>query len=465
MKTIVPARKDAAKLLGRQRLKNTSYRLMKYTLQAKCEDGILLHNSITGQLILLNPQEAAALDDLPMIPSQSMISLIEDYFLVPIGYDEKATVDNLRLILKRLFTLKGVNGCTIMVTTNCNARCFYCYQADFPHINMSEETADRLVKYLIRHKGSDPLRIQWFGGEPLVGIARIDQISAELKRQGIEFTSSMISNGFLFTEAVIERAVRDWNLKNIQITLDGTEEIYNRTKAYVLAEESPYKRVLRNITLLLNHGVHVGVRLNLDQHNGDDLVKLIMELKRLIPYNNLFNAYAHVIYEDEGYAPIARDSKEREKLYSKQLQINRLIINEGLSKVQLSLPSIRYRSCMADNPRSMVVYPDGHLYKCEHTVKDDEFGHIDSFEKDTSKIEKYTVPSSLAMCKECPLYPSCYILEACDGLKERNSMICGFDVSQKVIGMGKRYREYLATNDLPDSERDQQENLNVSINC
>lgn len=463
MKTIVAARKDVAKLLGKQRLKNTSYRLMKFTLQAKCEDGLLLHNCITGQLILLTSQEASALDDLPTTPDQNIVSLIEDHFLVPIEYDEKATVDNLRLLMKKLFTPKGINGYTIMVTTNCNARCFYCYQANFPHINMTEETADRLVKYMIQHKGSDPLRIQWFGGEPLVGIARIDQISAALRKQGIEFTSSMISNGYLFTEAVIERAVRDWKLKNIQITLDGTEEIYNRTKAYRSAEKSPYKRVLRNIILLLNYGVYVGLRLNLDQHNEEDLVKLIAEVKRLIPNKEHLNVYAHVIYEDEGYAPIARSSDEREELYRKQLQINKLIIDEGLSRIHLSLPSIRYRSCMADNPRSMVVYPDGYLYKCEHTVKDDEFGHIDELKKDESKIIKYSVPSSLKICETCQLYPSCYILAECDGLKDRNITICGFDVTQKAAGLAQSYHKYQTKREMSKSKM--KEEPDVSINC
>ena len=463
MKTIVAARTDVTKLLGRQRLKNGPYRLMKFILQANCEDGLLLHNCITGQLILLTSQEASALNDLPTTPDQNMIALIEDHFLVPLDYDEKATVDNLRLLMKKLFTSNEINGYTIMVTTNCNARCFYCYQANFPHINMTEETADHLVKYMIQHKGSDPLRIQWFGGEPLVGIARIDQVSSALRKQGIEFTSSMISNGYLFTEAVIERAARDWKLKNIQITLDGTEEIYNRTKAYRSAEESPYKRVLQNITILLNYGVHVGLRLNLDQHNEEDLVKLISEIKRLIPNKEHLNVYAHVIYEDEGYAPIARGSSEREELYRKQLQINKLIIDEGLSKLHLSLPSIRYRSCMADNPQAMVVYPDGHLYKCEHTVKDDEFGHIDGLTKDESKIKKYAVPSSLKMCEKCQLYPSCYILKECDGLKERNNIICGFDVTQKVLGLVQYYRKYQTKNEIPNFEM--KEKPNIPINC
>lgn len=465
MKTIVAPKTDVAKLLGKQRLKDTAYRLMQFTLRARCEDGILLHNNITGHLILLDAQEAVAVDALPMKPTQALNSLIEDYFLVPVEYDEKAMVDNLRLLMKKIFTPKGINGYTIMTTTNCNARCFYCYQADFPHFNMTEETADHLLKYMVKHKGGDPLRIQWFGGEPLVGAARINQISDGLNKEGIEFSSSMISNGFLFTDALVKRAVRDWKLKNIQITLDGTEKVYNKTKAYVSVQSSPFKRVIQNIRLLLDHGVHVGLRLNLDQHNKDDLISLITEMTSLFPNRKCLNVYAHVIYEDEGYAPIERGLREREELYRKQAKINKMIIDAGLCKIRYSLPSLKHRSCMADNPCSMVVYPDGHLYKCEHTVKGDEIGHIDSLIYDESKILKYTVQSNLVICSECPLYPSCYILQECDGIKDRKKVICGFDVAQKTMGLVQQYHNYTEMIEPVDYNMMQKEQPSVPANC
>lgn len=435
MTTIVEGKAEVTKILGKQRLKDTTYRLMKYTLCTSCEDGILLHNAITGQMVLLNSEESSILNRLPVVYTESLASLIEDGFLVPVSYDEKFMVDNLRNLLKRLFTPEGINSYTILTTTNCNARCFYCYQANYPHINMTEEMAGNLLDFMISHKSNDLLHIQWFGGEPLVGIARIDQISKGLIERKIEFTSSMISNGYLFSKDIVERAIGIWKLKNIQITLDGTEEIYNKTKAYVGVAENPFKRVLKNINLLLDNNVRVGIRLNLDQHNFEDLLRLVTEISELIRRKELLNVYAHVVYENEGYAPIKRDRKESDELYSQQLQINKMIVESGLSRMHLVLPALRYRSCMADNPRSMVVYPDGRLFKCEHTIVGEEFGHIDSSEIDKLKIAKYSVPSDMKKCNSCPLYPSCYILKECDGLKDRKPSVCRFDVDMTSMAM------------------------------
>lgn len=52
----------------------------------------------------------------------------------------------------------------------------------------------------------------------------------------------------------------------IQVTLDGTEGVYNAVKRYVDAgEKSPYQVVLANIRGLLDAGVRVIVRLNVSR--------------------------------------------------------------------------------------------------------------------------------------------------------------------------------------------------------
>ena len=255
MNTIANGDSRVIKLLGKQRLKDATYRKMNYVLQVKCEDGILLHNSITGKLVLLNKDEASLVNELPTKYSDKLYDLVESFFLVPVNYDEKKTVETLRVLLKRLIVKKGIENYTILTTTNCNARCFYCYESNLPHINMEETTAKRLVEYMIENKESNTLRLHWFGGEPLVGISRIDQICEELTKSEIKFHSTMTSNGYLFTEPIVKRAVDSWKLDSVQITLDGTEEVYNSTKAYVCAGENPYKRVLNNIRLLLNNNI------------------------------------------------------------------------------------------------------------------------------------------------------------------------------------------------------------------
>ena len=367
MKTIVKGRENTIKLLGELQPEHTNYRLMNYTLCSECDDGTLLYNVITGQLVLLNDEESALIKRLPSALQDAMIELINHRFIVPVDYDEKNTVLKLRLLLQQLFPSKGINGYTILPTTNCNARCFYCYENNFSHINMSKEVANQLVEYMISHKGKGPLRLSWFGGEPLLGRDRIEQICRSLRNHGIEYVSSMVTNGYLFTKEIAEQAVRDWNVKTVQITIDGTEQVYNYTKSYVTAVDSPYQRVMRNIHMLLEMGFNVSIRLNLDKHNENDLINLMNELAdRFAGFENI-DVYVHTLFENEGYSPIPRDEESRKSLYKRQVEFNCYLEENGLKKRHLYLPSLRVTCCTADAQNTACVYPDGHLFKCEHT--------------------------------------------------------------------------------------------------
>lgn len=444
MNTIANGDSRVIKLLGKQRLKDATYRKMNYVLQVKCEDGILLHNSITGKLVLLNKDEASLVNELPTKYSDKLYDLVESFFLVPVNYDEKKTVETLRVLLKRLIVKKGIENYTILTTTNCNARCFYCYESNLPHINMEETTAKRLVEYMIENKESNTLRLHWFGGEPLVGISRIDQICEELTKSEIKFHSTMTSNGYLFTEPIVKRAVDSWKLDSVQITLDGTEEVYNSTKAYVCAGENPYKRVLNNIRLLLNNNIKVIIRLNLDKHNADDLSVLIKELKIVVNNHDMVEVYTHVLFEDAGYSPIERNDDSRKALYTRQIELNNELGKIGLYKDHRSLPFIKTHNCMADSENSIVVYPDGSLFKCEHVEIEDEIGTIFNGRSKNHGIEKFQITTEFSDCINCEIYPSCILLKNCAGIKDKNSYTCNYDIEQCKKNMLKYYRHKIS---------------------
>lgn len=440
MKTIVDGRSHIVKLLGTPGMKDMQYRLMKYVLQKKCEDGLLLHNSITGKLVLLNDTEAFILDNLPTKCTEAMKELIENHFLVPIDYDEKDTVQKVRMLIKRLDASTGIESYTILTTTNCNARCFYCYESDLPHLNMDEQTANKLVDYMIKHRGKSILKLHWFGGEPLVCMNRIDQICDALRDRNVKYVSSMTSNGYLFTEEVAEKAVDSWKLESIQITLDGTEDIYNKTKAYVGVQGSPYQRVLKNIQLLVNKGIRVIIRLNLDKHNAEDLRDLISELDKSIEKPGKIEVYTHVLFEDAGFEPIERDDESRTMLYNLQNELNLEIERLGLGRNHRSLPFLKNHHCMADTEAAAVVYPDGRLFKCEHVSIGDEYGSIENDIINRNGIEKYQSSIEKEMCSSCSLYPSCILLKNCQGVPDKNEYTCEYEVELTARSLLAHYK-------------------------
>lgn len=56
---------------------------------------------------------------------------------------------------------KKTKSYTILTTTDCNARCFYCYELGRSRIPMSEQTAHEIADYISAPK----VNIHWFGGE------------------------------------------------------------------------------------------------------------------------------------------------------------------------------------------------------------------------------------------------------------------------------------------------------------
>ena len=420
MKTIQEPRENVKKIWGTQKIQaGQTVRLMHYLLRVDVENGVLLHNVVTGHLIFLDADEATVLDRLPAPLSDEMTELAESHFLVPVDYDEHKAVCQLKTLIRLTENDKSIRGYTILPTTHCNARCFYCYEADIEHFHMTSETADKVVAFIGSHCGDDKkVSIGWFGGEPTLGWKRIDQICNGLQANGIEYSASMISNGYLFDEEMAKKARELWKLNMIQITLDGTEEVYNKVKNYVKTDGSAYQRVLRNIGLLLEQDIRVSVRMNLDRHNSDDLGLLVEELKDRFAGRDGFSAYVWPLFDDCGFAPVQHVEEDRRWLIERQIALNDQLRAAGLYRErEQSLPSIQAASCMADNSRSLIINANGDFGKCEHTFATDVVGNIDEGITDKERVAAWRETVEYPECAACALFPHCHVLKHCFSTK------------------------------------------------
>lgn len=418
MQIIKKASSRIAKAWGSQKIKDTQYRLLRYTLSEDYEEGLLLHNAMTGELLKLDEKEKAFLNSLPQTVPEEYNALIEKHFLVPVEYDEQKAVAQLRRILRVLNRSSSITSYTILPTTHCNARCFYCYECNYEHVHMTEERAHEVVQYILDHSDGKKLSIGWFGGEPLVGVRIISQISRELTEKGAEFTSHMISNGALFNEKMVKEAVDLWKLQNVQITIDGTEEIYNRVKDYISMKGSPYQTVLGNIRLLSETGIHVSIRINLGFHNEADTRTLIRELSERFADCENVTMYVHELFDGEGTDPHLYTEEEKEHLMNLVTEFNDYAAENGKYLKKRALPFLTIAHCMADNDRSVIIQPGGELAKCEHSAAVEKFGSIYSDEWDKENLQGWKQYATLEECENCPLYPSCIYPVKCPSTGE-----------------------------------------------
>ena len=393
---------------------NSVYRPSSYLLRLETDGHLLLHNTLTGELIALNNTERELFGRLPLFFCTELKELILHHFVVTDedASRESVTVEQLRALFLQSRESDGViDQYNILPTTACNARCFYCYQSDMPHISMDPETADQLADYIAVHSGGKKVVLAWFGGEPTLGRKRIDQICGRLKDAGIEYESSMVSNAYLFDEKLVKTAKEDWHLKTIQVTLDGTEQTYISAKQYVDIHDDPYERVLRNIGLFLSEGVKVAVRLNLDQHNEEDLKELIEELSERFGADELFYVYVWRLEGDTGYHPIHHTQMEWDKVQQQWIDMQNLLETKGWMQIRSDvLPSLKAYSCMADDPHIIQCAPDGTLGKCENNIFEHTVGSLKEGIVSEQEIMWWKEREVHEKCRTCPLLPSCDLL-------------------------------------------------------
>ena len=137
VQVIVNPGDKVTKLWGKPRSMTGTHRLIRYVLRETVPEGELLHHTLTGELVLLDAAETEALNALPGPVSEILTPLAEKHFIVPEGFDEHKAMNQLRAVLQAMDTAKAITGYTILPTTHCNARCFYCYESEYVHTHMT----------------------------------------------------------------------------------------------------------------------------------------------------------------------------------------------------------------------------------------------------------------------------------------------------------------------------------------
>jgi len=413
MQTIYQIIKPFDRLLGKQKAKkDKKYRLMNFVVKQPVEEGILLFNTMTKAMVLLSTEEKMLLESNP----RALPSLIEDWYLVPEDFDDRLLSRQMRRVGQMLAKpKKDITTYTIFTTTDCNARCFYCFQKGCAKLTMDSSMAQKTADYMIKHCGGKKVMIHWFGGEPLYNKPVITLINQHLKDAGIEYKSTILTNGFLIDDATIQEMKERWNLKNVQISLDGTEKVYNRIKAYIYKDVNAFQQVMVNIHRLLDAGIKVHIRLNVDMYNVDDLYQLVEYFHYEFERADHLVVYLHTLFGEVVKQVAIHDDEKRKVLYAKIAAINANLETYGfLSKPRLKR-KFDINHCMADDDESITILPDGHIGKCDNFADREFVGHIDQEEFSVEGVNSFkeVINDAYDACSICALYPICFRPRKC----------------------------------------------------
>ena len=309
----------------------------------------------------------------------------------------------------------------LIPTEKCNLRCSYCYE-DFKLGQMPESIVQGIEKLILQKSPElETLRIQWFGGEPLLSMDIIRRVSraalASKNHFNVDYSGSITTNGTLLS---LSRATELFELgvTKAQISLDGDEDRHDTTRIS-LSGRDDFKSLWSNLCSISKSQtpIQLLLRLHVTSDNLASLKSLLYKLHQDINpniYSIFFQKVGKWGGPNDSSLNYFLDQKEFFKvcddLYKTCEELKLNYINNTKQK------SIHV--CYAAKPNSFAIRANGVISKCTVALSDpkNSIGKINSsgkIEFDYNKKAWWDAPLTIFDHKmlACPYSRSSSILE------------------------------------------------------
>ena len=295
---------------------------------------------------------------------------------------------------------------TLLVTYDCNFRCPYCFEREIikesnnnHQRSISKPMVDNFFSKILEIESNEKLHhkyIDLFGGEPLLKENRsiIEYCVEKGKTLGYAFTATTNGYDLNYFEDYLEEGC----IESVQITIDGSQVVHDTRRVH-FDHTNSFDQIINNVKTALNKGIYVKVRVNIDENNINELVKLDKEFEILGLYSYpKFLAYAAFISGELNFIPndIECENLKEKKSMTKVTQKDFLDIfkqNSLRIKHNTQLQANLHRAicegkalklspvhCTAQG-NSYVFDPFGNIYSCLEVVGNKEKA-IGSYIKD-----------------------------------------------------------------------------------
>jgi uncharacterized protein len=258
---------------------------------------------------------------------------------------------------------------TVQPTALCQLGCGYCGQTHTQHLMSDKDQAlfiDRIESKL-KVKYYEHLSLWWHGGEPLLGIKVMRQLSPLLvtlaDKYNVKYMSNITTNGISLSHDMASELVKIHKIKSFQVTLDGTAE-YHDIRRNTKQGKPTFKTIFNNVVNLAQREdleeIDIVIRCNVDSRNRDGVLPLLQLIKEAGIHNRVIIdiVLVHDWGNDEDkYSPPTEEFSAWEIewfLKMKQMEF----------KLPPLLPSRRKIICMATSPDAELVDAYGNMFNC-----------------------------------------------------------------------------------------------------
>ncbi len=393
------------------------YKWSAFTVRYPFADGnVLVKNYLTGAVAMLDGKTIESLDKWlhdQTLPSHDSIETLSgnNGFVVPEDKDEFREYRNFfrhtRNEQAKLFTLH------LLPTMKCQLNCHYCFERGVRRLGlMTEAVLCQSVHWLDQYLEANPevasLKCVLFGGEPLLvkHLAKeaLTRIKLLTEKKGIEYWTEITTNGLLL-DANTAIALKRYDLRRVQITLDGPRELHD-TRRVGHDKQPTFDRIITNVRMLLDGGYvpKINLRLSLDTETAESLPDLIRFLAKL-GYGNKIHLSLGLVVPSLGTTT---------KALAEVMTAEKAVAAWRVAKeCGFAVPDefLVGPWCVAIAKHSAVLQPNGALQKCFCTVGRPafDFGHVSDFPTSYTQDVRFENFSRTDKCVEekCPYLPIC----------------------------------------------------------
>ncbi|MBI2392291.1 MAG: radical SAM protein [Deltaproteobacteria bacterium] len=246
--------------------------LSKHNILTKIhgEDAFLLVNLLSGEADVVDPEVARAIEAGGPVNEEE---LAEKGYLVDPQDEER------RLREKYLAFLDARANDEVQLfwvsSYACNFGCSYCYQDEYAPAPRNDLGAvvDAFLAYVDDAFRTRRKYVTLFGGEPLLPNPQtrsvVERMVQETARRGIDL--AVVTNGYSLAEYVPVLATG--RIREIQVTLDGTEKVHD-ARRYLKGGGETFRRIVDGVDACLAAGLPVNLRSVLDRDNIETFAEL-----------------------------------------------------------------------------------------------------------------------------------------------------------------------------------------------
>lgn len=431
------------------KLKPSMFNLIVETQE---NEAILLFNTFTTALCLISKEAQQFLNEaqyeISEMPSDTK-KIIEQFSAM--GFIVDQNIDELsRLELKQNFDRYGNRTLilTIGPSMDCNMCCPYCFEAE-RHGVMTQETAEKLIQFAedyITARKIEALNITWYGGEPLLGLDRIEQISKALipycEERNIPYSAMIVTNGYLLDQNSA-KLLKSLKVTRAQITIDGLEETHNARRKLKSGEGS-FWPIVRNIESAKDI-LPIVIRVNVDESNVKEMDVLTDFFINNMKWGK--NPHFYLAPVEKFSENCDADFLSMQEFSSMYQSVLTKLQEEGIETTNKNYPYAMNTGCASICANSYVIDANGFFYTCWNHFGEPShcIGSLDEPNKIGANGDYYrwlTIPIP-DKCKKCVYLPICQSGCPDQRIQNQNQPICRSTAFMCISNLKLTYRNYI----------------------